>query len=61
MPQQQTTLPALASSVASATKVHMLKEMISELKQKLNSANLPFGIGLLTPQIGGSAQETNAD
>jgi hypothetical protein len=39
----------------------MLKEMISELKQKLNSANLPFGIGLLIPQLGGSAQETNAD
>ncbi len=39
----------------------MLKEMISELKASLNDPNLPFGVDLLIPQIGGSARKTNED
>jgi NAD(P)H-dependent flavin oxidoreductase YrpB (nitropropane dioxygenase family) len=39
----------------------MLKEMIDELKQKLNRPDLPFGVDLLIPQVGGSARKTNVD
>ena len=39
----------------------MLKEMISELKAALNDPNLPFGVDLLIPQVGGSARKTNVD
>jgi NAD(P)H-dependent flavin oxidoreductase YrpB (nitropropane dioxygenase family) len=39
----------------------MLKEMIQELKEKLDSPDLPFGVDLLIPQVGGSARKTNVD
>ena len=39
----------------------MLKEMISELKSALKHPNLPFGVDLLIPQVGGSARKTNVD
>ena len=39
----------------------MLKEMISELKAALKDPNLPFGVDLLIPQVGGSARKTNVD
>lgn len=39
----------------------MLKEMISELKSLLKDPNLPFGVDLLIPQVGGSARKTNVD
>lgn len=39
----------------------MLKEMIEEFKQKLNSPDLPFGVDLLIPQLGSSARKTNVD
>ena len=38
-----------------------LKEMISELKAGLKDPNLPFGVDLLIPQVGGSARKTNVD
>lgn len=38
-----------------------LKEMIAELKAGLNDPNLPFGVDLLLPQVGGSARKTNVD
>jgi NAD(P)H-dependent flavin oxidoreductase YrpB (nitropropane dioxygenase family) len=41
--------------------VAMLKEMIDELKQSLDSPDLPFGVDLLIPQVGGSARKTNVD
>lgn len=39
----------------------MLKEMIAELKSSLKDPNLPFGVDLLIPQVGGSARKTNVD
>lgn len=41
--------------------VAMLKEMIEELKQSLDRPDLPFGVDLLIPQVGGSARKTNVD
>ena len=38
-----------------------LKGMISELKAGLDDPNLPFGVDLLIPQVGGSARKTNVD
>lgn len=38
-----------------------LKEMIAELKANLNDPNLPFGVDLLLPQVGGAARKTNVD
>jgi NAD(P)H-dependent flavin oxidoreductase YrpB (nitropropane dioxygenase family) len=39
----------------------MLKNMIQELKEKLDRPDLPFGVDLLIPQVGGSARKTNVD
>jgi len=39
----------------------MLREMIMELKASLRDPNLPFGVDLLIPQVGGSARKTNVD
>ena len=39
----------------------MLKEMIAELKANLRSPDLPFGVDILIPQVGGSARKTNYD
>jgi NAD(P)H-dependent flavin oxidoreductase YrpB (nitropropane dioxygenase family) len=39
----------------------MLKEMIQELKEKLDKPDLPFGVDLLIPAVGGSARKTNVD
>ena len=39
----------------------MLREMITEIKTNLRDPNLPFGVDLLLPQVGGSARKTNVD
>lgn len=39
----------------------MLREAIQEVKQKLRSPTLPFGVDLLLPQLGSSARKTNTD
>ncbi|KAL4897844.1 2-nitropropane dioxygenase [Aspergillus ambiguus] len=39
----------------------MLREIILEVKAKLNEPSLPFGVDLLLPQLGGSARRTNVD
>lgn len=39
----------------------MLREAIHEVKQKLRSPSLPFGVDLLLPQLGNSARKTNTD
>ncbi|KAK3308882.1 2-nitropropane dioxygenase-like protein [Chaetomium strumarium] len=38
-----------------------LREIIAELKTHLRSPDLPFGIDLALPQLGGSARKTNHD
>ncbi|KAL2133117.1 hypothetical protein VTI74DRAFT_2919 [Chaetomium olivicolor] len=38
-----------------------LREIIAELKANLRSPDLPFGIDLALPQVGGSARKTNHD
>ena len=39
----------------------MLQEQIDELKGFLDRPDLPFGVDLLLPQVGGSARKTNYD
>lgn len=39
----------------------MLREAIHEVKAKLRHPDLPFGVDLLLPQVGGSARKTNHD
>lgn len=38
-----------------------LQEIIDELKENLTDKNLPFGVDLALPQVGGSARKTNHD
>ncbi|KAK3900952.1 2-nitropropane dioxygenase [Staphylotrichum tortipilum] len=38
-----------------------LREIVAELKAHLSSPDLPFGIDLALPQVGGSARKTNHD
>jgi len=38
-----------------------LREIIHSLKSHLTSPNLPFGVDLALPQVGGSARKTNHD
>ena len=38
-----------------------LREMIAELKALLIRPDLPFGVDLLLPQVGGGARKTNVD
>jgi NAD(P)H-dependent flavin oxidoreductase YrpB (nitropropane dioxygenase family) len=38
-----------------------LREIIHELKANLSSPDLPFGVDLALPQVGGSARKTNHD
>lgn len=38
-----------------------LRNAIKELKAGLREPDLPFGIDLLLPQVGGSARKTNTD
>lgn len=38
-----------------------LQEIIDEIKANLKSPNLPFGVDLALPQVGGSARKTNHD
>lgn len=38
-----------------------LQSIIDELKANLNDPNLPFGVDLALPQVGGSARKTNHD
>ncbi|KAK4191646.1 2-nitropropane dioxygenase [Podospora australis] len=38
-----------------------LREIIKEMKSSFNSPNLPFGIDLALPQVGGNARKTNHD
>jgi len=39
----------------------MLREMIQDLKKGLREPNLPWGVDLLLPQVGGNARKTNKD
>lgn len=39
----------------------MLHDAIIEVKQKLRHPDLPFGVDLLLPQLGGAARKTNVD
>lgn len=39
----------------------MLRSMLAELKEEFNGEDLPFGVDLLLPQVGGSARKTNYD
>ncbi|OAA41773.1 2-nitropropane dioxygenase, NPD [Metarhizium rileyi] len=38
-----------------------LREIIAEMKAKFKQPNLPFGVDLALPQLGGSARKTNHD
>ena len=38
-----------------------LQEILTELKSNLNSPDLPFGVDLALPQVGGTARKTNHD
>lgn len=38
-----------------------LQAIIDEIKENLNDPNLPFGVDLALPQVGGSARKTNHD
>lgn len=38
-----------------------LREIVAELKTLLKSPDLPFGIDLALPQVGGNARKTNHD
>ncbi len=38
-----------------------LREIIAEMKAELKSPDLPFGVDLALPQVGGSARKTNHD
>ena len=63
--------PSLAAAVSNAGGLGviggvgytptMLRELLDELKSKLDSPDLPFGVDLLIPQVGGSARKTNYD
>ncbi|KAF4126675.1 NAD(P)H-dependent flavin oxidoreductase YrpB, nitropropane dioxygenase family [Geosmithia morbida] len=63
--------PRLAAAVSNAGGLgviggvgytpEMLREQVSELKEHLADPNLPFGVDLLIPQVGGSARKTNYD
>jgi len=63
--------PALAAAVSNAGALgviggvgytpSMLREQIADLKAHLASPDLPFGVDLLLPQVGGSARKTNYD
>ncbi|KAF8920723.1 2-nitropropane dioxygenase [Mucidula mucida] len=39
----------------------ILRQQIAAIKKDLKSPNLPFGVDLLLPQVGGSARKTNYD
>lgn len=63
--------PKLAAAVSNAGGLgviggvhytsNQLKIVINDLKSYLNNKELPFGVDLLLPQIGGSARKTNID
>lgn len=63
--------PKLAAAVSNAGGLgviggvgytpEMLKDQIAELKSFLDKPDLPFGVDLLLPQVGGSARKTNYD
>ena len=38
-----------------------LQDILAELKSNLNSPDLPFGVDLALPQVGGSARKTNRE
>ncbi|KAI7373686.1 hypothetical protein KC336_g20352, partial [Hortaea werneckii] len=38
-----------------------MRSIISEIKTNLSSPDLPFGVDLALPQVGGSARKTNHD
>ena len=40
---------------------NQLQEILTELKSNLDSPDLPFGVDLALPQVGGSARKTNHD
>jgi len=63
--------PKLAAAVSNAGGLgviggvgyspEMLREQIHELKGFLSKPDLPFGVDLLIPQVGGNARKTNYD
>jgi NAD(P)H-dependent flavin oxidoreductase YrpB (nitropropane dioxygenase family) len=38
-----------------------LRKQIREIKENLKNPDLPFGVDLLLPQVGGNARKTNSD
>ncbi|KAL9090200.1 MAG: hypothetical protein Q9159_002099 [Coniocarpon cinnabarinum] len=67
----RTSGPPLAAAVSNAGGLgtigglgytpRQLKELLTELKSLLRDPNLPFGVDLALPQVGGSARKTNHD
>lgn len=63
--------PKLAAAVSNAGGLgviggvgyspEMLREQIQELKGYLSKPDLPYGVDLLLPQVGGNARKTNYD
>lgn len=68
---QDTSTAPLASAVSNAGGLgtigglgytpQQLRSMIQELKSLLRSPNLPFGVDLALPAVGGTARKTNHD
>ncbi|KAG8422838.1 hypothetical protein J3459_010019 [Metarhizium acridum] len=50
-----------ASSAGFQYTPEQLREIISEMKARFKQPNLPFGVDLALPQVGGSARKTNHD
>ena len=63
--------PLLAAAVSNAGGIgtiggaglspNALRMNIDEIKENLDDPNLPFGVDLLLPQVGGGARKTNKD
>ncbi|KAF9048290.1 2-nitropropane dioxygenase [Hymenopellis radicata] len=53
--------PELAAAVSNAGGLGILRQQIAAIKKDLESPNLPFGVDLLLPQVGGNARKTNYD
>ena len=42
-------------------ELKFMKEELRQLKEELNDQNLPFGVDLALPKVGGGARKTNHD
>ena len=58
---QQLWLTYSATNGDAGMTPKMLQKQISILKKGLAHKDLPFGVDLLLPQVGGSARKTNKD